>query len=164
MVTTRARRGLPLAVASLCLVQFMDVLGVTVVVTALPSMLSDLHAPQSLGSLIATGYSMFFGGLLMLGARLGDKYGHRRTILASLAVFAVGAVVAATACSSVVWLAAEAVPAGRGRRDVGALGAEAADGDGDQRRPGPAPGRSGLEQALAGAAAGASGFVCRRDS
>ena len=93
------------AVASLCLVQFADVLGVTVVVTALPSMLTALHAPASGGSLIATGYAMFFGGLLMLGARLGDRYGHRRTIVASLAVFAVGAVVAATA-GSVVTLAA----------------------------------------------------------
>ncbi len=33
-----------LGVVSLCLVQFVDVLGVTVMVTALPAMLSDLHA------------------------------------------------------------------------------------------------------------------------
>jgi len=90
-------RRVGVAVFALCLVQFMDVLGVTVVVTSLPAMLASLHAPDSLGSLIATGYAMFFGGLLMLGARLGDRYGHRRTILASLAVFAVGALVAATA-------------------------------------------------------------------
>jgi MFS family permease len=93
------------AVVSLCLVQFMDVLGVTVVVTSLPAMLASLHAPESFGSLIATGYAMFFGGLLMLGARLGDRYGHRRTILASLAVFTVGALMAATA-PSVLALAA----------------------------------------------------------
>jgi MFS family permease len=86
-------------------VQFIDVLGVTVVVTALPSMLADLRASQSSGSLIATAYAMFFGGLLMLGARLGDRYGHRRTILLSLAVFAAGAVLAAVA-SSIVVLAA----------------------------------------------------------
>ena len=55
-------------VLALCLVQFVDVLGVTVVVTALPRMLADLHAPDSAGTLIATGYAMFFGGLLMLGA------------------------------------------------------------------------------------------------
>ena len=85
------------AVAALCLAQFMDVLGVTVVVTSLPSMLADLHASQSFAGLITTGYAMFFGGLLMVGARLGDRYGHRRTIMASLTVFAVGAVVAATA-------------------------------------------------------------------
>lgn len=67
---------MPWAVGALCLVQFMDVLGVTVVVTSLPSMLASLHASQSYSSLIATGYAMFFGGLLMLGARLGDRYGH----------------------------------------------------------------------------------------
>jgi MFS family permease len=103
-MVTAGKHG-AMAVGALCLVQFMDVLGVTVVVTALPSMLSDLHAQQSFGSLIATGYAMFFGGLLMLGARLGDRYGHRRTILASLALFAAGAVVAATA-SCVVSLTA----------------------------------------------------------
>jgi MFS family permease len=64
-------------------------------------MLVSLHAAQSDSSLIATGYAMFFGGLLMLGARLGDRYGHRRTILTSLFVFAVGAAVAATATSVV---------------------------------------------------------------
>ena len=40
-------------VVALCLVQFVDVLGVTVVVTALPRMLADLHAPESASSLIA---------------------------------------------------------------------------------------------------------------
>jgi MFS family permease len=97
--------GVGVAVAALCLVQFVDVLGVTVVVTALPDMLASLHAPESYASLIATGYAMFFGGLLMLGARLGDRFGHRRTILVSLLVFAAGAVVGATA-STVVALVA----------------------------------------------------------
>src|SRR5580698_1043229 len=98
-------RRLGVAVAALCLVQFMDVLGVTVVVTYLPAMLASHHAPGSYGSLIATGYAMFFGGLLMLGARLGDRYGHRRTIMVSLLVFAVGAVVGATASSVVALMA-----------------------------------------------------------
>ena len=70
-----------LGVVSLCLVQFVDVLGVTVMVTALPAMLADLHASAAAASLISTGYAMFFGGLLMLGARLGDRFGHRRIIL-----------------------------------------------------------------------------------
>src|SRR5580704_15779892 len=64
-------RGGVLAVTVLCSVQFVDVLGVTVVVTALPRMLADLNASASDGSLISGGYAMFFGGLLMLGARLG---------------------------------------------------------------------------------------------
>jgi len=151
-----AGRGrLPVAVAALCLVQFMDVLGVTVVVTSLPSMLSSLHAAQSASTLIATGYAMFFGGLLMLGARLGDRYGHRRTILASLAVFAAGAVTAATA-TSVIALAA-------GRCLQGAAAAASVPcalrllttvtPEGTARR------RAIAAWSAAGAAAGASGFV-----
>ncbi|MGP7998489.1 MAG: MFS transporter [Streptosporangiaceae bacterium] len=93
-------------VVSLCLVQFADVLGVTVVVTALPAMLADLRAPAGTASLISTGYAMFFGGLLMLGARLGDRFGHRRVILAGLAILAAAAVLGATAPSV-------AAPAGR---------------------------------------------------
>jgi MFS family permease len=91
---------------ALCSVQFVDVLGVTVVVTALPRMLADLNATASAGSLISGGYAMFFGGLLMLGARLGDRFGHRRTIVASLAVFAAGALLGAVANSVVLLTAA----------------------------------------------------------
>jgi MFS family permease len=94
------------AVTALCLVQFVDVLGVTVVVTALPSMLDDLGAPSSSGSLVITGYAMFFGGLLILGARLGDRFGHRRLITAGLVVFALGSVVGAVAGSIAVLTAA----------------------------------------------------------
>src|SRR5690348_17728042 len=88
-----------LGVVSLCLVQFVDVLGVTVMVTALPAMLADLRASVDAASLISTGYAMFFGGLLLLGARLGDRFGHRRLIVVGLILFATGAVVAATAPS-----------------------------------------------------------------
>ena len=52
------RRAVGVAVVSLCLVQFVDVLGVTVVVTSLPAMLASLHVAQSYPSLIATGYAM----------------------------------------------------------------------------------------------------------
>ena len=84
-----------LAITALCSVQFIDVLGVTVVVTALPRMLASLHASAAAGSLVSGGYAMFFGGLLMLGARLGDRFGHRRVITASLAVSALGALAGA---------------------------------------------------------------------
>jgi hypothetical protein len=61
-----------MGVASWCTVQFVDVLRVTVVVTALPPMLASLRASADAASLVSTGYAMFFGGLLRLGARLGD--------------------------------------------------------------------------------------------
>ena len=150
-----AARRAGVAVGALCLVQFMDVLGVTVVVASLPAMLASLHAPDSYGSLIATGYAMFFGGLLMLGARLGDRYGHRRTILVSLTVFAAGAAVAGAAPSVL------ALTAGRCLQ-----GAAAAASVPSALRllttltpEGPARHRAIAAWSAAGAAAGASGFV-----
>ena len=147
--------GAGLAVLSLCLVQFVDVLGVTVVVTALPAMLTSLHAPASYASLIATGYATFFGGLLMLGARLGDRFGHRRTIIVSLAVFAAAAVLSATASSAVTLMAGRCLQ-----------GAAAAGSVPSALRllttvtpEGPARRRAIAAWSAAGAAAGASGFV-----
>ena len=65
------------AVAVLCLAQFVDVLGVTSALTALPRMLHGVGASPSSAALVATAYAMMFGGLLILGARAGDTYGAR---------------------------------------------------------------------------------------
>ena len=142
-------------VVSLCLVQFVDVLGVTVMVTALPAMLSELRASPDAASLISAGYAMFFGGLLMLGARLGDRFGHRRIIFTGLAIFTVAAVVGATATSVVVLTAARCLQGA-----AAALSVPPAlrllttiTSDGPQRE------RAIAGWSASGAAAGASGFV-----
>jgi MFS family permease len=86
-------------VVVLCLVQFVDVLGVTSAVTAIPEMLRGVDADSSLAGPVATSYAMFFGGLLVLGARLGQKYGHRRVLTAGLLLFVVAGVVGGVAAS-----------------------------------------------------------------
>ncbi|WP_020076978.1 MFS transporter [Cryocola sp. 340MFSha3.1] len=91
------RRG---AVFVLCLVQFVDVLGVTSATTAIPAILSGLGAPESAAGPLATVYAMFFGGLLILGARLGDRFGHRRILLVGIGMFGVVSVLGGTAA---VW-------------------------------------------------------------
>ncbi len=141
--------------ASLCLVQFTDVLGVTVVVTALPRMLRDLHSSPAAGSLIATGYAMFFSGLLMLGARLGDRFGHRRVILGGLLMFAIGAVIGASARTVAVLTAARCL---QGAAAAGSVPSAlrlltTITAEGRQRR------RAVAAWSAAGAAAGAGGFV-----
>jgi MFS family permease len=90
---TGARR----AVIALCGVQFVDVLGVTSAITAIPAIIRGLSAPAELTGLLATVYAALFGGLLVLGSRLGDKYGPRRILLAGIGLFAAVAVVAGTA-------------------------------------------------------------------
>src|SRR5437016_4430008 len=143
-----------LGVVSLCLVQFVDVLGVTVTVTALPAMLLDLQASPGAASLISAGYAMFFGGLLMLGARLGDRFGHRRIIFTGLAIFSVAAVVGATATSVAILTAARCLQGAAAALSVPSalrlLTTITSDGS---QREGAIAGWS-----ASGAAAGASGF------
>ncbi|MGY1754559.1 MFS transporter [Blastococcus sp. SYSU D01042] len=142
-------------VAVLCLIQFVDVLGVTVVVTALPPMLSDVGGTGADGTLVATGYAMFFGGLLMFGARLGDRLGHRRTILGALALFAVGSLLAAVAGSVAVLTAARCVQGAAAAAAVpSALRLLTSLTDDDRARA-----RAVAAWSAAGAAAGAAGFV-----
>jgi MFS family permease len=128
---------------------------VTVTVTALPAMLSDLQASPGAASLISAGYAMFFGGLLMLGARLGDRFGHRRIIFTGLAIFSVAAVVGATATSVAILTAARCLQGA-----AAALSVPSAlrllttiTSDGSQRE------RAIAGWSASGAAAGASGFV-----
>ncbi len=139
----------------LCAVQFLDVMGVTVVVSALPKMLASVKASASSGSLVATGYAMFFGGLLMFGARLGDRIGHRRVILLSLVGCAGGAALAAASASVVLLTAARCVQGGAAAAAVPSalrlLTTVTAEGPERQRAV--------AAWSAAGAAAGASGFV-----
>jgi MFS family permease len=85
------------AVVVLCLVQFVDVLGVGSAITAIPSILRGVSAPESSAGLVATAYATFFGALLIIGARMGDRYGYRRVLLVGVGVFGLVSVVGATA-------------------------------------------------------------------
>jgi EmrB/QacA subfamily drug resistance transporter len=67
--------------------QFMVVLDVAIVNVALPSIKSDLHFSQVSLQWVITAYSIVFGGVLLLGGRLGDLFGRRRLFLIGLAVF-----------------------------------------------------------------------------
>jgi MFS family permease len=146
---------LPPGVANLCTVQFVDVLGGTVVVTALPTMLADLGAAPSASSLVVTGYAMFFGGLLVLGARAGDRYGHRRVLQSGIVLFGLASLLAAVAPSIVLLVGARCLQGAAAAASVPAalrlITAVAAEGE-DRRR-------SLALWSASGAAAGASGFV-----
>lgn len=151
MASPRSRR----AVWVLCAIQFVDVLGGTVVVTALPTMLADFGASELTGSLIVTAYAMFFGGLLMVGARLGHRFGHRKVLVYAVAVFAAACVVAALAPSATVLALARSA---QGAAAAGSVPAAlrlltTVTDEGRPRR------RAVAIWSAAGAAAGASGFV-----
>jgi EmrB/QacA subfamily drug resistance transporter len=76
-----------LALAVIVTAQFMVVLDVAIVNVALPSIKTDLHFSESSLQWVISAYAIFFGGLLLLGGRLGDLLGRRRVFIAGLALF-----------------------------------------------------------------------------
>jgi MFS family permease len=93
-------------VIALCGVQFVDVLGVTSAITAIPAMLAGVSAPAQATPILATIYAMFFGGLLIVGARLGDRFGHRKVLLVGTMAFTIVGAIGASAQEIVQLVAA----------------------------------------------------------
>jgi EmrB/QacA subfamily drug resistance transporter len=78
-----------IALAMIVAAQFMVVLDIAIVNVALPSIRTDLHFSQESLQWVITAYSIFFGGVLLLGGRLADLLGRRRLFMAGLALFTV---------------------------------------------------------------------------
>jgi MFS family permease len=67
----------------------LDGLDVSMVGVALPSIRSALHMSTASLQWIVSGYTLGYGGLLLLGGRAADLLGRRRVFVTALAVFAV---------------------------------------------------------------------------
>lgn len=86
--------------------QLMMVLDTSIVTTALPHLVADLgFSPASL-SWVQNAYVLAFGGLLLLGARVGDLAGRRRVFVIAVAVFALASLLAGLSFSVPTLLAA----------------------------------------------------------
>ncbi|MEV0587589.1 MFS transporter [Nonomuraea sp. NPDC050310] len=75
------------ALPVICVAQLILVLDVTIVNVALPSIQQGLGFDPADLAWVTTAYTLPYGGLLLLGGRLGDLLGRRRTFLAGVAVF-----------------------------------------------------------------------------
>ncbi|MBY9079780.1 MFS transporter [Paenibacillus sp. HN-1] len=97
------------ALIALALAQFLVVLDASIVNIALPSMGVELHLDTNTLSWVITAYVLPFGGLLLLGGRLSDRYGHRRVFIAGVVGFALASAAAGLANSGAWLLTARAV-------------------------------------------------------
>ncbi len=85
--------------------QLMLILDVTVVAIALPHVGTDLGLARETLTWVVSGYTLAFGGLLLLGGRAADLFGARRLVLIGLALFAAASLVAGLAVSGPMLLA-----------------------------------------------------------
>ena len=89
-----------LMLAVLLLGQFMCIIDVLVVNVAMPSIAASLHASGASLQLVVGGYTIAYAMLLITGARLGDRYGRRRTYLAGVLIFTTASLACALAPDS----------------------------------------------------------------
>ncbi|MGW4409331.1 DHA2 family efflux MFS transporter permease subunit [Nonomuraea sp. NPDC004702] len=77
--------------------QLMVVLDSTVVNIALPSMQDDLKMSDATRGWVVSAYTLAFGGLLLIGGRLADRFGQRLAFVAGLLGFAAASALAGLA-------------------------------------------------------------------
>jgi EmrB/QacA subfamily drug resistance transporter len=97
------------AMSALGGVQLMASMDGPVVVFALPRIQQDLGLSDAGRSWVVTAYLLTFGGLVLLGGRLGDTLGRRRTFLAGVAMFTAASAVCGLAGNGTVLVAARLV-------------------------------------------------------
>ncbi len=100
-------RWLILVVVSIA--QLMVVLDATVVNIALPSAQADLGFADGQRQWVVTAYALAFGSLLLLGGRVGDLFGRKRTFLGGLLAFALASALGGAAPSFAVLVTARAI-------------------------------------------------------
>ena len=97
---TTASHASWLMLAVLLLGQFMCIIDVLVTNVAMPSIAASLHASGASLQLVVGGYTIAYAMLLITGARLGDRYGRRRTYLAGVLIFTTASLACALAPDS----------------------------------------------------------------
>lgn len=86
-----------LLLGAMSLLQFFIAVDVTVVTIALPSIGDDFEVSGSALTWVVVGYTLTGGGLMMLGGRLGDLLGRRRTLLIGTSMFGIASLLAGLA-------------------------------------------------------------------
>ncbi|HEY0277871.1 MAG TPA: MFS transporter, partial [Solirubrobacterales bacterium] len=98
-----------IALALLCVAQFVVVLDASIVNVALPTIKEALDFSEDSLPWVLNAYVLTFGGFLLLGGRLADLLGRRRLFMGGLALFAIASLAGGLASTSGQLIAARAV-------------------------------------------------------
>ena len=110
-LTTRAMWAV-LAVAIVA--DVMDLLDATVTNIAAPSIVRDLGGGETLIKWLGSSYALALGVLLVMGGRLGDRYGQRRLFLVGIAGFTLASLACGLSVDPVMLITARLCQGGFG--------------------------------------------------
>src|SRR4051794_131815 len=98
-----------IALALLCVAQFMVILDASIVNVALPTIGNALNFSESNLPWVVNAYVLTFGGFLLLGGRMADLLGRRRVFMGGLVLFALASLAGGFATNPGQLIAARAV-------------------------------------------------------
>src|SRR4051795_3582755 len=112
--TRRTVRGVPFQAMSgrrlilvvMCAGLFLVQLDVSIVNVALPSIRADLEPSAAGLQWVVDGYAIALASLMLAGGTVGDLHGHRRVVLAGLALFGAASLAGGAAPTNAVLVAA----------------------------------------------------------
>ncbi|MGW5400958.1 MFS transporter [Streptomyces sp. NPDC003952] len=97
------------ALVFIALAQLMVVLDATIVNIALPSAQTDLGISDGNRQWVITAYALAFGGLLLFGGRIADKWGRKNAFIVGLTGFALASALGGAAQGEAMMLGARAL-------------------------------------------------------
>jgi EmrB/QacA subfamily drug resistance transporter len=109
-MTTRLRLILILVI----LADVLDLMDSTITNIAAPTIARDIGGGESLIKWLGASYALAMGVLLVVGARLGDRYGKRRMFLVGIAGFTLASLAAGTSVDPVMLITARLFQGGFG--------------------------------------------------
>jgi len=111
---TRTPPGVGATLAAVCVVQFLVSLDLSIVNIAIPYIADGLGFDGAEVTWVVHAYAIAFGGLLLVGGMLADRFGDRRVLIRGAIVFAVASLLAGLAQTPIHLVAA------RGLQGLGA--------------------------------------------
>ncbi|WP_156889557.1 MFS transporter [Paenibacillus harenae] len=93
----------------LCSAHLMGLLDASIVHIALPSIQHEIKLSAAGLQWVITAYTLCFGGFLLLGGKIGDHFGRRRTLISGLALFTIASVFGGLASDPYLLISARAL-------------------------------------------------------
>jgi EmrB/QacA subfamily drug resistance transporter len=100
--------------AVVLLADVLDLMDSTITTIAAPSIVSDIGGGESLVKWLGAGYALAMGVLLVVGGRLGDRFGRRRMFLIGTAGFTLASLACGVAGDPAMLIAGRIVQGGFG--------------------------------------------------
>ncbi|MDG4668039.1 MFS transporter [Mycobacterium sp. 236(2023)] len=95
-----SRRQMWLVLVAVLVADALDLVDATITNVAAPTIMRDLGGGESLVQWLGAGYALALGSLMVVGGRIGDRFGQRQTFLIGMSGFIVASLVAGCAVNA----------------------------------------------------------------